>query len=175
MQRNVRSGVVRGVVLILIGALFLIWQLVPGLATWVDPEESWPLIVIGVGVLLLVLGLLTGAPGMAVPACIVGGIGGILWYQNATGDWESWSYIWALIPGFVGVGIILSGLLGGKIGESLRSGGWLVLISAIMFAIFGAAFADLGVLGDYWPVLLIVLGVLLVARTWFRAGRSTTP
>ena len=42
--------------------------------------------------------LLTGQPGMLVPACIVGGIGGMLYWQNLTGDWASWSYSWSLIP-----------------------------------------------------------------------------
>ncbi len=40
-----------------------------------------------------------------MPSIIVGGIGGILAYQDYTGHWESWSYLWTLIPGFVGLGI----------------------------------------------------------------------
>ena len=173
MQRKVRSGIARGVVLILIGALLLVWQLVPEIRVWIDAESSWPLFVVVAGVLLLLIGLLTGASGMAVPACVVGGIGGILWYQNSTGDWESWAYAWALIPGFVGVGIIISGLLDANIRTSLREGIWPIVISAILFAVFGAAFGGLGVLGDYWPVLLIVLGVLLLARLWFGSRRGS--
>ena len=64
---------------------------------------SWPLIVVAVGAGLLVLGLLVGAPEMAIPAVIVGGIGGILYYQNLSGNWASWSYLWTLIPGFSGL------------------------------------------------------------------------
>ena len=74
---------------------------------------SWPWIVIGIGLFLFVLGAAVGEPGMAVPATIVSGLGGILAYQWYTGDWQSWSYIWALIPGFVGIGIVLMSLLGG--------------------------------------------------------------
>jgi hypothetical protein len=43
---------------------------------------------------------------MAVAACIIGGIGGILYWQSYTGDWASWAYVWTLIPGFSGIGII---------------------------------------------------------------------
>jgi hypothetical protein len=152
---------VAGLVLILLGAWFLAVQLVPGLQIWF----SWPLIVVGVGVFLLILGLLTGAPGLAVPACIVGGIGGLLYWQNATGNWESWSYTWTLIPGFVGVGVVLSGLLGGEGPQAVRGGGSLILISLVLFAVFGSFFGALGMVGDYWPALLILLGLLMLGRS----------
>lgn len=164
MDRRRRSSLAAGLVLILLGAWFLAVQWVPGLQTWF----SWPLTIVGVGVLLLIIGLLTGVPAMAVPACIVGGIGGLLYWQNATGNWESWAYAWTLIPGFVGVGIVLSGLLGGEIRQSVSGGGWLVLISLVLFTIFGSFFGALGIVGDYWPVLLILLGLLILIRSLFR-------
>jgi hypothetical protein len=140
--------------------LFLVAQIVPGWENWFE----WPMFIIGIGVVLLVIGLLTGSTGMAVPACIVGGIGGILYYQHVSGDWTSWAFAWTLIPGFVGVGILLAGLLAGKLRKSLREGGQLILISLIMFTIAGSFFGAIGLsgLGDYWPVLLIALGVLIL-------------
>jgi len=129
--------------MILLGAWFLAGQLVPGLQAWF----AWPLTIVGVGVLLLIIGLLTGVPGLAVPACIVGGIGGLLYWQDATGNWESWAYAWALIPGFVGVGGVLAGLLGGEGRQAVRGGGTLILISLILFAIFGSFFGALGLWG----------------------------
>ena len=162
MDRGRRSALAGGLALILVGALFLLAQIVPGWENWFE----WPMIIIGIGIALLVIGLVTGTAGMAVPACIVGGIGGILYYQHTTGDWMSWSFAWALIPGFVGVGIILAGALEGKFRKPLREGGQLVLISVIMFTIAGSFFGALGLggLGDYWPVLLIVLGVAILLR-----------
>jgi len=164
MNARRRSGLAGGVVLILLGALFLAIQLIPGARIWV----SWPWIIIGVGILLLVIGAVTGVPAMAIPACIVGGIGGLLYYQNATGDWESWSYAWALIPGFVGVGIILSGLLEGRVRHAVRGGGGLVLISVVLFAVFGSFFGALGLAGKYWPALLILLGLFLLVGNLLR-------
>lgn len=165
MDRRRRSSLAAGLVPILLGAWFLVAQWVPGLQTWF----SWPLTIVGVGVLLLVIGLLTGVPAMAVPACIGGGIGGLLYWQNATGNWESWAYAWTLILGFVGVGIVLSGLLGGEIRQSVSGGGWLVLISLVLFTIFGSFFGALDFVGDYWPVLLILLGLLILIRSLFRS------
>lgn len=165
MEHRRRSSLAGGLVLILLGAGFLAVQWVPGLQLWF----SWPLIIVGIGALLLMIGLLTGVPAMAVPACIVGSIGGLLYWQNATGNWESWAYVWTLIPGFVGVGIILSGLLGGETRQAVRGGGWLILISLVLFAVFGSFFGALGLVGRYWPVLLIALGLLMLARPLFRS------
>ena len=165
MDNKRRSSLAGGLVLVLLGALFLAVQWVPGLQLWF----SWPLIIIGIGVLLLIVGLLTRVPAMTMPACIVGGIGGLLYWQNATGNWESWAYVWTLIPGFVGVGMVLSGLLGGDTRQTVRGGGWLILISLVLFAVFASFFGALGLVGSYWPVLLIGLGLLLLAQSLFRS------
>jgi hypothetical protein len=159
MRHQTRANLAIGLVLILLGAWFLAAQFVPGLQNYL--QLSWPLTIVGVGLLLLVLAILMGVPAMAVPACIVGGIGGLLYWQNQTGNWDSWAYAWTLIPGFVGVGSILAGLLGGDAREGIGSGARLILISVVMFLIFGSFFGALGFVGPYWPVLLIALGVLL--------------
>ncbi len=164
MERRRVSNLVGGLILILLGLLFLIPQFLPGWA----PRVSWPWFVIGIGLLLLIIGLVTDTPGLAIPACIVGGIGGLLYWQELTGNWGSWTYTWTLIPGFVGVGIVLSGLLGGRSGRALREGGTLILISLVLFLVFGAAFGGLNVLGPYWPVLLIGLGILVLIRNLVR-------
>lgn len=169
MKRRTRSNVVGGSLLILFGLLLLAYQFAPEQFSWLQIEMTWPLIVVGVGLFLLVFGLLVGAPGMAVPAAIVGGIGGLLYWQTQTGDWGSWAYAWTLIPGFVGVGIILAGLLGeGRIRDAIDGGGTLILISAVMFAIFGSFLGGLELLGDWWPLLLILVGLLILVRSLFR-------
>jgi hypothetical protein len=169
MDQQKRRNLVVGVVLVLIGVWFLAVQFVPDLSGWIDITWSWPILMVAVGACLLLFGMLVGAPGMAVPAVIVAGIGGILYYQNLTGDWMSWSYLWTLIPGFVGVGIILAGLLGGNFRSSLSEGGGLVVISLILFFIFASMMGGWNLLGDYWPVLLILLGVWLLIRQLLRS------
>jgi hypothetical protein len=108
-DRDRNSALRLGVVLIILGGLFLLVRAAPDLFGWVG-DSSWPLIIVGVGIVLLLIGAVTGAAGMAVPAAIVGGIGGLLYWQNATGNWQSWAYAWTLIPGFVGAGTLVAGL-----------------------------------------------------------------
>lgn len=167
MRQRRRSSLVGGILLILFGAVVLAIELLPG----IHMTFAWPWFIIGFGLLMLFIGAATGVPALAVPASIIAGIGGILYYQSVTGDWDSWAYIWALIPGFVGVGIVLSGLLGGEGSEALRAGGWLILISLVLLAAFGSLVGALGFLGDYWPVLLILLGLLLLVRPLLRTRR----
>lgn len=171
MSQRYRQNLNAGVLLILVGAIILAFKLVPQLGYWFQVEYSWPLIVLAVGLGLLVIGILSGAPFMAVPAFIVAGIGGLLYWQNATGRWESWAYAWALIPGFAGLGTVVAGLLGGQPRKSIPAGLQTILVSVILFAIFASFLGGGDFLGPYWPVLLIALGLILLARPFY-ARRS---
>ena len=163
MQSNNRSQMLIGAFLILLGIWFLIVRFVPGLGFLSD----WPMVIVSIGVGLLLFGIVAGAPGMAVPATIVAGLGGLFAYQNATGDWASWAYAWTLIPGLVGIGIILTGLLEADFRSKVGPGGWLILISAVMFGIFGSFLGAGGLLGPYWPALLVLVGLILLAQSAF--------
>jgi hypothetical protein len=121
MNRTQRSSLAIGVILVLVGVYFMLANVVPGFDQWLNITYSWPTIIMAVGAGLLVLGLIVGAPDMAVPAVIVAGIGGILYFQNVTGMWGSWAYMWTLIPGFSGIGMILAHLLGARDRYSIGS------------------------------------------------------
>ena len=123
MKQN-RSNLALGLILLIIGGWLLVTRQVPSCRHGWRTTSAGPCGSIGAGVLVFLIGLITSTPGMAVPASIIAGIGGILYYQNMTDDFGSWSYMWALIPGFVGVGTILTGLLGEhtrrNVGHGLR-------------------------------------------------------
>lgn len=152
------SSVIVGAILIVIGVLFLLAQFFPRLIPNFDMSLQWPLIIVAVGGLLLASALF-GTAELAIPGSVIGGIGGILYVQNLTNNWASWSYVWALIPGFVGIGLLVAGTLGHERRKSWREGGRLLLVSAALFLVFGAFFSGLGSIGRYWPVLLIGLGL----------------
>ncbi|HEY9122586.1 MAG TPA: hypothetical protein VIM80_06285 [Brevefilum sp.] len=157
---NRRASVVSGFFLILLGILFLIREIAPQYFQFWD----WPFIIIGLGLLFIIWAIASGTGGLAVPGSILAGLGGIFYYQNMTGDWESWTYIWALIPGFVGLGIIISSLIDRNFKQSISAGLILILISAIMLFSFGAAFGLDPEFTKYWPALLIALGLISLVR-----------
>ena len=170
MSRERRSDLIFGIILLLIGAWFLAVQLnlVPGVNEIMNLQYQWPMIIIGIGLLLFLLGLITRTPGLSVPACIVGGIGGILYWTNTTGEWGAWSYIWTLIPGFVGLGIIISTLLGGNDKSGYRDGLRLLMISGILFVVFYMLMSGQGYFIKYWPVLVILAGIWIIVQTVLR-------
>jgi len=173
MDRRNRTQLVLGVLLVLVGVFYFLAQQRPELWAWTRLEFQWPFYVIGAGALLLVIGLLTGAPSMAIPAALVAGIGCILYYQNRTEDWASWSFLWTLIPGFVGIGTMLTGLLGEDTRHNLSRGLNLLVLSAGGFFVFALIFQRLNFLGAYGPAaILILLGLFVIGRGMLR-GRTS--
>jgi hypothetical protein len=160
MRKN-RSGFAWGVILILLGALFLAKELFPGFSYVFE----WPWIIIGVGLVFLFIAVLTRTGGLAIPGSIISGVGAILYYQNLTSYWGETAYLWALIPGFVGIGIAIAKI----INPEENPGAWnasliLLMISAIAFFASGGS----GMFGltsqIILPVLVIIFGAFLLIR-----------
>jgi len=165
MNRKTRGSIASGIILILLGGLFLLNQFRPTFLRGLFGENfTWPWIVIGVGVIFLLAALLSVTGGLAVPGTIITGIGAILYYQNATGNWASWSYIWPLVPGLVGLGIFLSALLGDGGRKEIRSGLTMLVICVALFFILWSLFTAKLDVNLIWPVILIAFGLWVLIR-----------
>ena len=153
-----RSDMVWGIISIVVGVCLLLLHVFPQIADFF----AWPFPIIGVGLIFLLAAILSRTGGLAIPACIIGGIGGILYYQNLTGAWDSWAYLWTLIPGFVGVGTLLRGLIDRSGPKFERSGLVLIAISLIGFLIVGSRWRFGWRGGIYASIVLIVIGAILL-------------
>jgi hypothetical protein len=164
-QRNTGS-LVSGSILIAFGVLALLGKIF-NVNFW---STFWPFFIIGFGLLFFV-GMFAGGrsvSGLAIPGAIFTAIGLMLFYQNISNHWESWSYGWTVILMAVGAGIFIMGLWGQN--ENQRAAGLRVLrIGLILFIIFGAFFELIftsgrafGLRGIFFPVALILLGAYLV-------------
>jgi len=169
-----------GALLILVGVALLA---VPRLGSAVL-AVGWPLFVIVPGLALLAAAF-SARPGrgvgfLAVPAAVVTTAGLVLGYQNATGDWQSWSYAWALVaPTAVGIGLLVAGARESVAGVT-RVGAWLAAIGGLLFLagevffvrLLGVGGAGLGALGAFGlPVVLVATGALLIVRALASVGR----
>ncbi|MCL4869786.1 MAG: hypothetical protein KJ063_12535 [Anaerolineae bacterium] len=168
---------VLGGLLILLGIVFLMGELLNiRLGHFI-----WPFFIIGPGAALFILALaFDDDTGQALAS--VGGlvtmVGLILFFQNVTGFWASWSYAWALVaPTSIGLGMFAYGWLKHK--PDLRQKGWdvakaglsIFLVAAVFFElIIGVSGFGLGRFG--WPLLLIGLGVFLFARNLIVSWRK---
>jgi hypothetical protein len=124
-------------------------------------RTTWPLQIIGLGVLFYLAGIFALNPAMFIPGTIIAGIGGLLYYQNLTGDWGSWAYAWSLIPGFVGIGLIIFGAFKRKMAPVI-GGLWNICVSLVLFSIFGSVFGRIPYADKLWPVVLVILGLFLL-------------
>ena len=171
-----------GLLLIVGGAILLAVQYLG----WALPFDlgrlGWPLWIIGPGVAILVIGLITpeepGA-GLAIAGSIITTAGLILAYQSVTDHFASWAYAWALAaPGGVGVGMILWGMLHLR-GAMVRSGLATLGVGLVLFLVGFAFFEGLLHIGgergiaplgrQALPIALIVAGaILILTRLWPR-------
>ena len=158
-----RNALIAGALLIVIGLFLLGGRILPDYLNFFSGE----FIIIGIGLIFLLFAIFTRRGGLAVPGMIISGVGGILYYQNTSGDWSSWSYLWTLIPGFVGLGVILAGLLSREKPHFDSGGLVLVVISALGFLLFGGAFGLNWDITQYWPFLLIGAGLIVLVSAFF--------
>ena len=155
-----------GVALVGLGLLILFFRFF----SWVI---GWPLFILVPGVALLSAAAFGGRTSstLFIPGSILTTIGSIFFVQNATDYFESWAYMWALIPASVGVGLMLHGERSGNpelVGQGRRLAGIFAavfLVAAIFFEAF--IFGDL--LGTWLfrtalPLVLIAAGVFLLLR-----------
>lgn len=169
-----RGSSLGGLLLIALGFIFLIGQVFDvHLGRYL-----WPFMVIIPGVLLFFGALVIEenvAKGLAIVSGIVTMTGVILFVQNVTDLWASWSYAWALVaPTGPGLGLWLLGAIKDraalvKEGKDLTRVGLTIFAVAIIFFELVLSINGFG-LGRYGlSLLLIVLGIFLLLRN-LRSG-----
>jgi hypothetical protein len=161
MKKNQKNTLVIGLFLIAVGVLFVIFQFVPELRHTLRGLISWPVIIVAFGIFLVVKNLIDKDEEGLVAASVILGVGGILYWQNLYSVWGDW-YYWLLIPGFAGAGHVMAGLINGQSGRSLQKGMWQIGLSAVLFLIFSPYLRLNGLFEEYWPLLLIAAGIVLI-------------
>jgi hypothetical protein len=69
------------------------------------------------------------------------------------------------------VGVFFSRLIEGRPREALTEGGQAILVSMVLFAVFGSLLGQRKFPGLFLPVLLISAGLLVMINTLLRRGR----
>lgn len=163
-----RKPITAATILIGVGVLFLIINFFG-----IDFGRVWPLIFLVIGAafyipIVLLPEARAALAGLFIPGTILIGLGLIFFYNTLSGDWDSWAYMWTLIPAFVGIGLILAARAGGWVNTIVTTGLWLALGSGALFSLI-AMFAGSQAFGAIGPLVLIAVGVLFLIR----ASRST--
>ena len=171
-----------GAVLIVVGLAAVVARTVDLDLSGLIGEQTWPLLVVVPGLVLLGLAFVRTPPdgvGLAIAGSIVTTVGTILLVQANTENWASWAYVWALIPGAAGLGMAAYGLLT-RTGELVDKGVWMVVIAGVLYIVGWWYFEGLFStgeqpvdLGTWWPVVMIGAGAVIAIRALFAARRGS--
>ena len=141
-----------GLVLIIIGIAFLVLN-----ATNVGWQHFWPLLLIIGGIGFIVIFLRDRKNyGVLMPASILIVIGGIL-FAGAWFGWEFMTVLWPLFIAAPGIGFFAMYMFGPHEDGLLVPAFILTGIAAVFLLIEYDK-------GEYWPVLLILIGLVFIIR-----------
>jgi hypothetical protein len=169
------QAIVMGVILILIGTIYLAVELIPRHLLDIDiAHYGWPVFVIVPGLVLIgVAGATPEASGLCIPGGIVIMAGAVLLFTNIFDLFATATYTWALVaPGGVGLGMWLQGVVTDTPG--LRVSGSRTLGAAFILFLLAALFFEsiVHVSGILFPllvrlllpILMIVVGITVMVR-----------
>jgi hypothetical protein len=160
-----RKSIIWGVVLIIVGILALLGSM--GFQ-WVNMEQLWPGLVILIGLGSLVNGIIhdprdTDAVWFGLTAV---GCGAVFAYVTLGGDWADMRWLWPAFPAVAGLAWLVAWLLDMRqvpnLVLAILAGGAGVV--GWMITRGGMEAASLRAVMNYWPAILIVIGLALIAQ-----------
>lgn len=146
-----------GIFLVVFGGLLLLQQMMP------DLKAAGSILFLAIGVAFLVSWILNRGTGSLY-------LGSIITALAAPGILEAAGIVSGPGLGFLCLGVAL--LFLALVRAASRAGwGWQLVLGVILVAIGGGSLAIAGISDLLWPILLVVLGVIVLARS--AGGRRT--
>ena len=172
MHHANRGSLIAGVGLILLGALFICLNLIPGVAL----RNIWPVIFLVIAFAFFLPGLVwldsrKSLAALFIPGTIFFVLGAIFLFCTLTGNWIIWAFAWLLIPASVGLGMMLAAWAGGWSHGSWLVGVWMALVSVVLFAVFAALFGNM-VVKFIGAGLLVLLGLYMLFRSYLKKPKA---
>lgn len=156
-----RGRLVTGIILILIGLISLASQLfeIASLETLILPT---------LGLIFLIAGILTRQGGWFIPGGILTGIGVGVYLMNGPfntleGTAEAGIFLLAFAGGWFLITLLTALFTTETMWWSVWPGGVMALIGAALLA-GGVALDVLEIVGRYWPVVLIAIGIYILVK-----------
>ncbi|NLD45229.1 MAG: hypothetical protein GX657_17260 [Chloroflexi bacterium] len=175
-MRN-RGSLYAGLLVILLGIIMFLAQATRGGALFgmrLGWRAAWPFFILWAGAAFLLPLVVwwerrASLAGLVIPGTIITANGLVLLFQNVTGLWGTWAFLWTVEPMAVGLGLFLFYLIAERRSGVLLAASIVGGVGLLMFLIFSGVFTFLG------PLLLIVVGVVLAAAGLGRGGRRASP
>ncbi|MCF6092653.1 hypothetical protein L1765_01430 [Microaerobacter geothermalis] len=158
MAKKQNNNAVLGTVLIAVGLIFLAREFdIP----YIDQLFTWQWMMVGIGLVLILFSGRGKDGGLILPGVILIGLGIHFW---GTSFFSWWPTHWAIFTFIVSIGFFMYSARTKSAGASIP-GIILLLISIIAFFFSGLWFfiaKTFNLLENWWPVLLILVGVYLL-------------
>lgn len=181
MDSRRSSAIFPAIILIVVGAFFLLTNL--NVLPRVSIGQLWPAFPALLGIALW-LQFFLGRP--RDPGLVFGGtiflLTGLFFFLFTLNltlpllgriTWGDMARLWPAFPSIVGIAFALQWIVGGLRQPGLLAPAMILLLVGLGgFAFTLAGFPMFQVVFDYWPVLLIVLGVAILARSFVRQRSS---
>jgi hypothetical protein len=154
-----RNRIISGLVLILLGGLFLLDQ-------FVQIPAMGNLFLPALGLFFLIWGIATRTGGLLIPGGILTGIGTGVYLMQALrleGEQEPGIFLLSFGGGFILIALLSLVFSAEKHWWALIPGGILAAIGGALY-MGGAALDILQLVGKFWPVALILVGVWVLLR-----------
>jgi len=165
MNKRNSGSLFTGIGLILLGALFIVFNLIPGFTL----AKTWPTIFFVIAFAFFLPGLAwpdsrKALAALYIPGTIIFVIGAIFLFNTLTRNWGVWAYAWILITASVGLGMILAGRAGHWDRGAELVGIWISLTSLATFAVFAALFGN-AVIKFIGAGIMVLLGITMLVRS----------
>jgi hypothetical protein len=168
MKNTNRGSLIAGIGLILLGALFIVLNILPNITI----RQTWPIIflVAAFGFYLPALAWPESRKGLAalfIPGTILFVLGAIFLFNTLASDWRIWAFAWILIPASVGLGMMLAAWVGKWEHGVWMVGTWMATLSLALFAVFAAMFGQ-DLVRYIGAGLLVTMGLYLLIRSFLK-------
>ena len=100
-----------------------------------------------------------GLSALFIPGTIMASLGLIFLYNVTTNDWDSWAYMWTLLPCAVGLGIYLAAKYGKWERGVAQVGIWIMGFSLAAFLLFSGR-----IIKTVGAVILILIGIRMMRQ-----------
>lgn len=164
MDETKRGSLIAGIGLVLLGALFIVINLLPGISI----SKTWPAIFFVIAFAFFLPGLAwpesrKGLAALFIPGTILFVLGLIFLFNTLSSNWVVWAFAWTLIPASVGLGMVLAAAYGRWARGAWLVGIWIALISVAVFAVLAAIFGDT-TLKFIGAGIILLMGVGMMLR-----------
>jgi hypothetical protein len=173
VHRGFGAFFIPGIPVLITGTILLYASLTGHWEVW---AVAWTLEILGLAVGFIMAAIFMRAPGLAIPAFIIGVNGVMFAFCAVTGLWQSWAILWPIEFLAVGLGLLVLGVANQSAGVKTAASVLLTVAGGGFFiTAFLSIFNNNAIMKFAVPVMLLVTGGLLTVTYFLQRAPAVPP